>query len=56
MYYNVVVKRSVEFFGGDSLVFHFNENLSEALDFAQLILLKSDYHVEILQFENKEEE
>ena len=56
MYYNVVVKNYIGY-SGEQLVFHFGENLEEAKQFAEQILKKSDYFVEIIPIlEDKKEE
>ncbi len=57
MYYNVIVKDGIDFYDGNSLTFHFDENLEEALKFATKILNISEFNVEILQFgKDKKEE
>ena len=56
MYYNVVVKNYIDY-SGDQLVFHFGDDFEEAKQFAELILKKSDYFVEIIPIlEDKKEE
>lgn len=55
MYFNVVVKDTImEEFNMNQLIFTFY-NLDEAIKFAKNILYKSNYHIEILQFEEKED-
>ena len=55
MYFNVVVKDTVmQEMNTNELVFTFYE-LDEAISFAKNILEESSYHIEILQFEEKEE-
>lgn len=56
MYYNVIVKDGIDFYDGNSLTFHFDENLEEALKFATKILNISEFNVEILQFEKDKKE
>lgn len=55
MYYNVIVKDTIEIYDGNSLVFHFSSNLKEAMKFASMVLNTTNYHIEILQFEKEEE-
>lgn len=55
MYYNVIVKDTITIeFEGNQLVFTFY-NIDDAISFAREILIESSYHVEILQFEDKED-
>ena len=57
MYYNVIIKDGIDFYEGNSLIFHFGENFTEALNFAKNILNISEFNVEILQFkEDKKDE
>lgn len=56
MYYNVIVKDGIDFYESNSLTFHFDENLEEALKFAENILNISEFNIEILQFEEDEKE
>lgn len=54
MYFNVVVKDdSFVKHSSNQLVFTF-ESVEDAVSFAKEILLNSNYHIEILQFEDKE--
>lgn len=54
MYYNVVVKDTIdEDMNSNELTFTFYD-LNEALSFAEKILEESFYHIEILQFEDEE--
>lgn len=55
MYFNVIVKDTVmEELNGNQLTFTFYD-LDEAIEFARNILCQSNYHIEILQFEEKED-
>ena len=55
MYFNVVVKNTImEDINSNELVFTFY-NLDKAINFAKNILLNSDYHIEMLQFEEERE-
>lgn len=55
MYYNVVIKDDVEEnLTQNELVFHFEDNYEEAIKFLNYIITISNYHVEFLQFEEKE--
>ena len=57
MIFNVVINEFKDCFQGNFLVFHFGENLEEAKQFAEQILKKSDYFVEIIPIlEDKKEE
>ena len=57
MSFNVVINEFKACFQGNFLVFHFGENLEEAKQFAEQILKKSDYFVEIIPIlEDKKEE
>lgn len=54
MYFNVIVKDTIiEDINSNELTFTFYD-LNEALSFAKKILEDSFYHIEILQFEDKE--
>ena len=57
MSFNVVINEFEDYLKGNFLVFHFGENLEEAKQFAEQILKKSDYFVEIIPIleDNKEE-
>ena len=57
MSFNVVINEFEDYLQGNFLVFHFGENLEEAKQFAEQILKKSDYFVEIIPIleDNKEE-
>lgn len=55
MYFNVVVKDTImEDINSNQLTFTFYD-LDEAINFAKNILYKSNYHIEILQFEEEED-
>ena len=54
MYYNVIIKNGLEDEQHDELIFYFGSNYEEAIEFAKLITRISNYHVEFLQFEEKE--
>lgn len=57
MSFNVVINEFKDCLQGNFLVFHFGENLEEAKQFAEQILKKSDYFVEIIPIlEDKKEE
>ena len=56
MYYNVIIKDGIDFYESNSLIFHFGENFTEALNFAKNILNISEFNVEILQFEEDKKE
>ncbi len=56
MYFNVVVKRGMDCYCDDYLTFYFGDDFEEALKFAEKILRISDYHVEILQFHESDNE
>lgn len=54
MHFNVIVKDAImEQINCNQLAFTFYD-LDEAISFAKDILNKSSYHIEILQFEDKE--
>ena len=53
MYFNVIVKDTImDDINSNQLIFTFYD-LDEAIKFARNILCESDYHIEILQFEEK---
>lgn len=54
MYYNVVVKNYISY-SGEQLVFHFGNDFEEALKFVNYIAKISDYNIELLQIDEKEE-
>ena len=57
MRFNVVINEFKDCLQGNFLVFHFGEYLEEAKQFAEKILKKSDYFVEIIPIlEDKKEE
>lgn len=55
MYFNVIIKDTItcEDINSNKLTFTFYD-LDEAISFAKKILEESFYHIEILQFEDKE--
>ena len=57
MSFNVVINEFKDCLQGNFLVFHFEKNLEESKQFAEQILKKSDYFVEIIPIlEDKKEE
>jgi hypothetical protein len=55
MYYNVVVKDTIEEeIGSNRLDFKF-EDILETMSFVKEILIESPYHIEILQIKNEED-
>jgi hypothetical protein len=55
MYFNVIVKDTIiEDINSNQLTFTFYD-LDEAINFARNILCESNYHIEILQFEEEED-
>lgn len=58
MYYNVVVRDKVpnNYSWENELIFHFENDLQQAISFCEIILNTSNNSVEILQFNNCESE
>lgn len=55
MYFNIVVKDGYEYdIEHNELVFQFGHDFEKALEFFDFVVKNTEYHVEFLQFKEKE--